>query len=76
MHMLKDLPERNTLLPGSQQQTNNYSQEQNTFERRIYGTYGKFFTDHPLSKENPLEKIVAIQEQNNLCSSWWRYCEI
>ena len=69
MHMLKDLPERNTLLPGSQQQTNNYSQEQNTFERRIYGTYGKFFTDHPMSKENPLEKIVAIQEQNNLCSS-------
>ena len=40
-HMLKDLPERNTLLAGSQQQTNNYSQEivhdQNTFERRIYG---------------------------------------
>ena len=41
-HMLKDLPERNTLLAGSQQQTNNYSQEiaheQNTFERRIYYT--------------------------------------
>ena len=40
-HMLKDLPERNTPLAGSQQQTNNYSQEiaheQNTFERRIYG---------------------------------------
>ena len=40
MHMLKDLPERNTLLPRSQQQTNNYSQEiaheRNTFERRIY----------------------------------------
>ena len=38
-HMLKDLPERNTLLAGSQQQTNNYSQEiaheKNTFERRI-----------------------------------------
>ena len=37
-HMLKDLPERNTLLAGSQQQANNYSQEialeQNTFERR------------------------------------------
>ena len=41
MHMVKELPERNTLLGGSQQQTNNYSQEiaheQNTFERRIYG---------------------------------------
>ena len=24
MHMLKDLPERNTLLPGSQQQTNHH----------------------------------------------------
>ena len=39
--MLKDLPERNILLAGWQQQTNNYSQEiaheQNTFEKRIYG---------------------------------------
>ena len=48
MHMLKDFPERNTLLPGSQQQTNNYSQEiaheQNTFERRIYGTFTANFS--------------------------------
>ena len=64
-HVLKDLPERNTLLAGSQQQTNNYSQEiaheQNTFERRKYGmTIRKFFTDHSMSKENPFEKIVVI----------------
>ena len=76
--MLTDLPERNALLAGSQQQTNNYSQEiaheQNTFERRIYGMTMANLSQ--MSKENPFEKVIAIQEQNNLCSSCWRLCEI
>ena len=65
MHMLKDLPERNTLLPGSQQQTNNYSQEiaheQNTFERRIYAHLRQIFHRSFNEQRKPFGK--------NLCNT-------
>ena len=74
--MQKDFQERNTLLAGTQQQAKKYSQEiaheQSTFrERRIYGMTIRqiFHRSFNEQRTDPFEIIVAIQEQNNVCSS-------